>query len=179
MPETVCVLKGKSKVAALSLFARESAKISALKSNFSVEKFDKDEKGVPLPSNGIFWSVSHKPDIVAGVVSTQKIGIDIERIKDVSDALFKRIVSPEERICFGDQDSNMVFFRAFTAKEAVVKQRTEGITGLSKVKIKTVVDDTNLMVECSGKKYWVEHFYFDNYLASVTKERFDVQWTIG
>jgi len=165
-------------VRALSQFARESVRASAIKSNLSVDSFEKDTLGVPIPSNGIFWSVSHKLDFMAGVVSTIKIGIDIEQVKDVSDALFKRIIDPEERALFGSQDNGNIFFRAFTAKEAVVKNTTDGIKGLSKVKIKTVVDDKNLIVQCLDQKYLVESFYLDGYLATITKDDFDVQWAL-
>ena len=179
MPETIKVLKGKEKVVALSQFARKSARVSGLKSKLYVDIFEKDASGVPLASNGIYWSVSHKLDFVAGVVSKEKIGIDLERIKDVSAALFKRIVDPDERVQFKNQDKYIVFFRTFTAKEAVLKITSVGIKGLSKVKIKTVIDDKNLIVQYLDKKYLVENFYFDGYLAAVTKDHFDIQWMIG
>ncbi|WP_299983505.1 4'-phosphopantetheinyl transferase superfamily protein [Desulfobacula sp.] len=151
---------------------------SGLKSKHHGDIFEKDALGVPKPSNGVYWSVSHKPDYVAGVVSTGKIGIDLERIKEVSDALFERIIEPEEEVHFRNQDKNTIFFRVFTAKEAVLKKTTDGIKGLSKVKIKTVVDDENLVVQYLDEKYLVENFYFDGYLVSVTKDHFDVQWTL-
>ena len=179
MPETIKAMKGKNKVEALSLFARESAKASGVKSKLFADMFEKDVLGVPLPSNNIFWSISHKPDFVAGVVSIQKVGIDIEKIKDVSDAVFKKIVDAKERACFISQDKTIVFFRAFTAKEAVLKKTGHGIKGLSKVKIKMVVDDKNLVVQYLDKKYLVENIYFDGYLASITKDDVDVQWTIN
>jgi len=178
VPETIKVLKGKNKGVALSRFARQSTKESSLKSKLYLEICEKDALGIPVPSNGVCWSVSHKPDFVAGVVSTEKIGIDIERIKNVSDALFERIIDPEEGVHFRNQDKNIIFFRGFTAKEAVLKKTTDGMRGLPKVKIKTVIDDENLVVQYSGKKYLVENFYFDGYLASVTKDHFDVHWTI-
>ncbi|CCK79354.1 4'-phosphopantetheinyl transferase family protein [Desulfobacula toluolica] len=178
MPEDIQVLKRKNKVAALSRFAMESAKASALKSTFLIDRFIKDDLGVPEPSNGCFWSVSHKPDFVAGVVSIEKIGIDVEQIKDVSEALFKKIVDPDEAGCFRGQDKKIIFFRVFTAKEAVLKKTTDGLKGMSKVKIKKVHDDNNIILEYLNTNYLVENFYFDGYLASVTKDRFDVQWAL-
>lgn len=178
VPAMINALKGKEKVVALSRFARESAKASALKAKLSLDIFEKDALGIPRLLNGVCWSVSHKSDFVAGVVSTERIGIDLERIKDVSDALFERIIEPEEAAYFRDQNKNIIFFRSFTAKEAVLKKTTDGMRGLPKVKIKMVVDDENLVVQYSGKKYLVENFYFDGYLASVTKDHFDVHWTI-
>ncbi|MBU8849944.1 MAG: 4'-phosphopantetheinyl transferase superfamily protein [Desulfobacterales bacterium] len=171
-------MKGKKKVAALSQFARESARISSLKAKLYVDIFEKDALGAPRSSNGFCWSVSHKLDFVAGVVSKEKIGIDLERIKDISDALFERIIEPEEERHFRNQDKNIIFFRVFTAKEAVLKKTRDGMRGLPKVKIKEVVDEENLVVQYLDKKYLVENFYFDGYLASVTKDHFNVQWTL-
>jgi len=178
VPRSIKALQGKKKVDALSLFARESAMASSRKSNLFVDIFNKDVVGVPLPSNNVYWSISHKPDFVAGVVSTKKIGIDLEQIKDVSDPLFKKIVSPAERAHFNTREKSLVFFRTFTAKEAVLKKTRHGIKGLSKARIKRVVDDKNLVVQYLDKKYLVENFYFDRYLASVTRDNLDVQWTI-
>jgi 4'-phosphopantetheinyl transferase len=178
VPETIKALNGKNKVAALSCFARESARASSLKSKLYTKRFEKDVSGAPKPSKGLYWSVSHKPDFVAGVVSEKRVGIDLERIKGVSNALFEKIIDPQERSHFKGQGRHIVFFRAFTAKEAVLKKTTDGIKGLSKAKIKTVVDDKNLIVQYLDKKYWVENFYFDSYLASMTKDRFDIHWTI-
>jgi 4'-phosphopantetheinyl transferase len=178
VPEALAVLKGKDKVAALSALARDSAKASASKSNLDFKEFKKDAEGAPAPSNNIYWSVSHKPDFVAGVVSKHAIGIDVEKIKNISKALFERILDPDEICKFKNQDKQIVFFRAFTAKESVLKKTMVGIKGLSKVKIKTIVDDKNMIVRYLDKDYLVENFYFDGYLASVTKDHFDVQWTL-
>lgn len=179
VPEAVKGLKGREKVAALSRLARSCAGASALEANLDVDQFEKDAAGVPLPSNGCFWSISHKPDVVAGIVSKESVGIDIEQIKEVSDALFKRIVDPEEWRHFVNPEKQLVFFRAFTAKEAVLKKTGDGIKGLSKAKVEKVVDDENLVVRYLNRKYWVENFYFDGYLASVTKDHSCVQWMLG
>ncbi len=173
------MLKGKEKVVAMSQFARKSARTSSSKSKLYPDSFEKDASGVPLASNGICWSVSHKLDFVAGVVSKENIGIDLEQIKNVSEALYKRIIDPSEKLRFEGQDKVIAFFRAFTAKEAVLKKTAIGIRGLSKTKIETVIDNKNLLVQYLDKKYLVENFYFDGYLASITKDHFDIQWTIG
>ncbi len=181
MPEKISVLKGKAKVTALSRFARKSAGTSALKSKLDIRVFEKDNSGVPKPLNNIYWSVSHKLDFVAGVVSQKKVGIDVECIKnigDISNALFKRIVDADEQLALTAYDKPIAFFRAFTAKEAVLKQTGDGIKGLSKTKIKTIIDENNLIVQYLNKKYLIEHFYFDNYIAAVTKDQFKIQWTL-
>jgi len=162
---------------ALSRLARECVKASALKSKLDAARLENDESGAPLPSNGIFWSLSHKPKVVAGVVSKQNVGIDIEQLKNISETMFKRIVDQTEYLHFMRQDKMLVFFRVFTAKEAVLKKTAVGIKGLSKVKIDMVLDNNNLIVQYLDKKYQVENFYFDGYLASVTKDNLDVEWS--
>jgi len=169
-------LPGKEKSVALSRLARECVAASALKSNLPVKIFETDESGVPLPSNGVFWSLSHKPGYVAGVASVKEVGIDIEKLKPVSHALFRRIVDETEALRFPARDRVHVFFRVFTAKEAVLKKAGIGMRGLSKAKIHGVLDDRNLLVRYGDKKYRVEHFYFDGYLASVTKDNLDIEW---
>lgn len=156
----------------------ESAIKSSIKSKLYVEKLEKDDSNVPKQSKGVFWSITHKPDFVGGVVSQGEIGIDLEQVKSVSDALFRKVVKQEERNCFGSQEKDIVFFRAFTAKEAVLKKNRIGIKGLTKTKIIRVYDDNNLIVDYLGEKYLVENFYFEDYLASITKDHFDVRWTL-
>ncbi len=166
---------------ALSRLARESARKSSIKSKLDIDSFKKNRSGTPKPLNGIYWSVTHKLDFVAGVVSKKKIGIDIEfkkSVEDISDTLYKRIINSDEHLLFKDDDKAASFFRAFTAKEAVLKNSGDGIKGVSKTKIKTVIDEKNLIVEYLNRKYLVESFYFDRYLAAVTKNGFRIQWIL-
>jgi 4'-phosphopantetheinyl transferase len=179
VPETILSLKGREKIQQLSRFSRQSVKASALKSKSSADQFETDAQGVPMPINGRFWSVSHKSEFVAGVISKEPVGIDIEKVKPVSDSLFNRIVDEEELKCFTDEDRQVMFFRTFTAKEAVLKKTSIGIKGLSNVKVKSVLDETNLLIEFNNQKYFIENFYFESYLASITKEKSDILWTLG
>ncbi len=178
VPEGIKSLKGSERVKALSKFARRSAKKSAQKSKFEIDAFDNYISGAPKASNGIWWSISHKKDFVAGVVSKEEIGIDIEQIKDVSDGLFDRIVDPVEQALFKNEDRTDIFFRVFTAKEAVLKKTMDGIKGLSIVKVDEVIDASQLILNYMNRNYLVENFYFDGYFASVTKDHFNVQWTL-
>lgn len=169
-------LEIKKRNAALSRFSRNSLERSSEKSGFNLRVFEKNAAGVPLPGNGIFWSVSHKPELVAGVVSKAPVGIDVERIKPVSEALFRKIVSFDEENCFGNMDKTTVFFRSFTAKEAVLKFKGIGLKGLSNVKIIKVLDSKNIVLTFNGNSCMIENFYAGEYLASVVKNNFNVEW---
>ena len=77
-------LKGRERVKTLSRLARQALEISAVKCRLRIGELIKDDHGVPLPFDGHYWSLTHKPKYVGAVISLQKTGIDIE-IYDVND----------------------------------------------------------------------------------------------
>ena len=139
---------------------------------------EKDERGQPQPCNGVFWSVSHKKEYAAGLVSKSDAGIDLEKIKDVSVPLFKRIVGEREKQCFKENDCNIIFFRCFTAKEAVLKAVGVGLVGLSHINVIKVENAENILLRYKNIEYQVEHVFFDKHIASVVKDNYKVNWQI-
>ena len=162
----------------LSMLARKSAGISAEKSQLVIERFEKNTSGMPVPYGSVFWSVSHKPGFVAGIAAPVSVGIDIELVKPVCPALFGKIVDHDELSLFSGCSEMDIFFRVFTAKEAVLKKTGHGLKGLSHARIMQVADENNLTVLYRNEKYQVENFRFENYIASITKNMFDVQWIL-
>jgi len=77
----------RAKVEALRRRARQAAALSARYGGYILSELEKDEAGVPLPSNGFYWSLSHKERLVAAVVSPRPVGIDLERLTSVPIAL--------------------------------------------------------------------------------------------
>lgn len=116
--------------------------------------------------------------VVAGVAASSNIGIDIEQIRPVSQGVFKRILSPKEALLFKGTDQILDFYRAFTAKESVLKCNGKGLASLSGVRIDSVGDDKNLIVTFLNRKYKVENFINDSYLASITKKECKVVWIV-
>jgi 4'-phosphopantetheinyl transferase len=130
-----------------------------------------------VPSSGIFWSLSHKPEYVAGVISDHPVGIDIEQIRPVQPSLVNRIINSDEQQVTGPV-SDAMFFRCWTAKEAVLKAVGAGLKGLSQCRIHHIIDKTTLVVSCHQKHWLIEHVYYDNYIASVVRSEKDVQWIL-
>ena len=111
VPAAVSGLRRAERQRALSRFAREPLTVSADKAGLTLPALlEKDRRGAPLPADGLWWSVTHKPEFAGGIVSTEKTGIDIEKIAPYSPALMKKIVSPEEARLF-DADSTDILFR--------------------------------------------------------------------
>ncbi len=170
-------LSGEEKVARLSRIAREALGISARNSGIVLGDLEKDEDDVPCPSNGIHWSLSHKPRCVAAVVSDGSIGIDIEEIEPRAEPIFGLVASEEEWEMGGGKDWG-TFFRYWTAKEAVLKAAGIGIGGLKKCRVTSIPDDNNIVLNYKDQLFKVEHKYYRNHVASILKGDNEVHWVI-
>ena len=168
--------RGKDKVDHLSQSAREALKLSAEKSGVTLAKLLKDEKGAPWPVNGNYWSLSHKPECVAAVVSKDKVGIDIEEMKPRDELLFARVASDKE---WGLKERSWdTFFRYWTAKEAILKVIGIGISGLKTCRIISVPDENHIALDYNGQLFLVEQLRYKNHIVSVLKGDNQIDWII-
>jgi 4'-phosphopantetheinyl transferase len=175
VPNEIQQLSGREKVSSLSKHARRALEISAQKSQIQLGNLKKNEKGVPLPFNGKYWSVTHKVEYVAGVIARERIGIDLEKIRPIKDALYKKTAS-ESEWRLSDTDKISLFFRYWTSKESVLKASGIGIRDLSKCRITQIIDDRHIVVNYKEHNWVVEHFFFNGHIASVVKNNVDVKW---
>jgi len=176
VPQSIRLLSGRPKFEALGCHARQSLRISGQRSGFYPDLLLKGKSGEPLPCGGVHWSISHKPDFVAGIVSLEPVGIDIERLKPVTKGVFEKILTLEEAACFGNGDPVDTFFRAFTAKEALLKLRGVGLSGLSGVKVVGAPEAKLTLVQYQGDVSTVEHFWVDGHISSVVRGEAHVFW---
>ena len=167
-------LTGREQVAFLQKHARQAVAVSARRGSVDLPAFEKDSRGAPLARNGIFWSLAHKPEYVAGVVAKTPTGIDIEKIRPVRAGLFERITDERERQLGPLSDE--FFYRFWTAKEAVLKATRMGLAGLSRCKIIRIVDADVLEVAINGIKWRVTHRIYDHHLISVTSDDHAIDW---
>jgi len=177
VPENYQNLSRPDRVKFLSSHARHALEISAQKSHTRISDLKKDEDGVPLPSEGKYWSVTHKPEYVGGVISAERIGIDVEKIRPCSDALFRKTAIKEEWD-LNDGDPDIFFFRYWTAKEAVLKASGTGLRDLLKCRVKRKPHHNEILIFYEGKNWLVEHFFFGNHIASIVKNSLNIVWTL-
>jgi len=168
-------LAGKKKIALLKRTAREALRLSAEKSGIVLGKLKKDKNDVPLPSAGIYWSLSHKPKYVAAVASRQRIGIDIEEIRPRSESLFDYLAT-EEEWGLNKEKSWDSFFRYWTAKEATLKSVGSGISRLKECRVVSIPERNHLTLEYDGSFFCVEQFHYQNHIISVVKDSNSVEW---
>ncbi len=179
VPERVQEFKPKDRVRYLSRHARRALTKSAAKSGIRTGELLKDENGMPLPFDGTFWSLTHKTQYVAGVVAPTPIGIDIERIRDLSEGLFRKTAAAGEWALAGTAEKSlMTFFRFWTSKEAVLKATGIGIKDLLKCQVRQILDDSHLIIHYESKDWLIEHFFYDRHIVSIVQNDFDIDWAV-
>jgi 4'-phosphopantetheinyl transferase len=170
-------LHGRDKVQALSRLARSALITSCEKSGLHLDAFPKNEKGVPLPVGGVHWSLTHKSDMVGGVASLRPVGMDLETIRPVNEALLAKVADEREwQLVNGDR--HRAFFRFWTAKEAVLKAVGKGMAGLSRCRVVATVDDCHMTLTYDETPWTVAHRWFDGHVAALTSHHLDVSWTL-
>lgn len=182
-------LKGPALPQALSRLARMTLDASALLSKApSPFPAPKDQEGRPEIFQGWHWSVSHKPGMVAGVVSTFPIGIDIEFYRPRCQRTYDYIMSLDRAdLLMGQREPWEWFFRVWTAKEAVLKSTRLGLAGLSACKIRGFdsngflrvtmgeVDDASSSIPFS--EWFLDHRRMGLHFGAVTvPDRCRVKW---
>jgi 4'-phosphopantetheinyl transferase len=179
VPEEVGDFKPRDRVKFLSRHARQALKLSAQKSNMPLGELKQDESGAPLPFNDVYWSITHKTQYVGGVVAPDPIGIDIERIRNCNPGLFAKTAGEREwALADPDPDPLRTFFRFWTSKEALVKTSGSGLKDLLKCQVTRIIDDRHLQIRYADRDWRIEHFYFDQHIASITQDTYKIDWAL-
>ncbi len=127
------------------------------------------ENGCPyFKDQKLYVSLSHSGDVAFCAVSENPVGVDVEKIRSISDSLIKRVCVDEEKAYvladfepddvknISDEVVKKRFFEIWTAKEAYFKMKGSGITDLKSVNTLEI------------KK---ESFAIDSYVFTITEEK--------
>ncbi len=99
-------------------------------------RYDYAPRGKPhlLNAGEIRFNLSHSADLAGiAIVESREVGIDIEEIHELSDMLdmARRFFAPAEvdwLLAFPPEGRTMAFFQCWTAKEAYLKARGDGLS---------------------------------------------------
>lgn len=120
----------------------------------------------------LFFSLSHSKDKVVCAVSKREVGADIERVRDISDGLLKRVCTDKEKKyldCFDKARQTEEFFRIWTAKESFMKFLGQGLGAMKSFEVllgKGIAVNQDL---CKDKVYFKE-YCADGYKITVCGE---------
>jgi len=140
-------LKSKESIVSRFLISKEIEK--KYKLNKYLPKFNAN--WIPLFDNGIFWSISHKDDLVFVCVNNEMIWVDIElyKVRDLS--VLNKFSDNEYNILWWKNWDN--FYILWTAKESVIKYNQLNLNYLSKIdvfdvqKIKLNISELNFSIK--------------------------------
>jgi len=176
VPASARQLKGRETARALSQHARVALMLSAELSGVILGSLTKSERGAPLPSGGIYWSLSHTVEYVAAVTAPHPVGIDIEKIQPFTPALQERLAGRREWELAEIVD-DVLFCRYWTAKEALLKAVGIGLGGLKECNIMEIRDDRHLRLLYDEEGWIVSHSSIaPRYLAAITAGAAGVKW---
>lgn len=175
VPAVIRDWRGRRHVRALSRLARVAVRHSARRAGGRVGRLVKNPEGVPQPSHGWHWSVAHKPAYVAGVVGPEPLGIDIEPCRKRSASLLAKIAD-EAEWRLGSGDRWCLFYRFWTAKEAVLKAVGTGMRGLSDCRVVHVEGAERLTLAFRGQQWTVQQCFRDGHWAAVASRGDPVFW---
>jgi 4'-phosphopantetheinyl transferase len=182
-PASMRSLTGPAKAESLSGHARSALYRSAELSGISVGALEKGDLGEPLPCNGTYWTVSHTSDFAAAVVAPFAVGIDLEKIRPFTTAVAGRLAGPGEwalASAAAEDTDQKIFYRFWTAKEAVLKAVGAGLGGLARCSIIEIVDEHQILLEYDTEKWSVSHFFgAAGHVASITVPADSVVWEIS
>ena len=110
------------------------------------------EHGKPyLPGSDLHFSLSHADGLCAAVLSNRPIGLDVELIRPLRQALIPRFCTPDEiERCKADPD---LAVKIWTQREARAKENGRGIG--QKLTVLPTAGTTSLKVKSGGRAFWL------------------------
>lgn len=169
---------GRERQRALQALAREAVRRSAARAGLELETLEQEEDGAPRPCGGGCWSLSHKPEWVAGVAAPAPVGIDLEAVRPLAAGMYAKTGRPEDWDRLGGRTPT-AFFRLWTAKEAVLKAVGIGLRGLDRCHLVRVEKET-LVMAYDDRLWTVRRYSFAGHLAAVTAAgEFEVAWEVA
>lgn len=122
-------LSSKESIVSRYIISKEIEKSYNL--NNYLPKFDINLK--PLFDNEIFWSISHKDDLVFVWIDNELIWVDIEIYKERDLSLLDQFSDREYLLLWWKNWDN--FYMLWTAKESVIKYNLSDLNDLSKIEL--------------------------------------------
>lgn len=151
---------------------RKEKIISNYLKNKYIGKYHIDENGKPLADH-TYFNISHSHGLVAFIQSDVPIGIDIEKIRPISNTLQEYISNDSEKKYIHDEIS---FFEVWTNKEALIKCFGSGLKTKAKDIPALPINDRRIY---KNNIFFNKTIRYKDYIITVSRQKdedFDVAW---
>ena len=132
-------------------------------------KITYNEYSAPKLENGKHISISHSKNLVAIIISKQKVGLDIEKISEKPLRLSSKFISKDAHQNLTEEKATLIW----CVKEAIFKWHQKGNIDFKKdIKIKAfeIMEKGEISCNFKGEKIIVKYRKIDNqYLAYVCR----------
>lgn len=147
----------------LNKLIKEEYNVSYNNINLFYNEFNK-----PL-TNNFFFNISHKSEYAIACISNKRVGIDIEKIREVNINIINYFCTPHEKeYILSSNNKYKSLFEIFCLKEAYIKMLG---TDLSNVKnIEFIITDNNII--CSNNKNLNINLLYniEDYIVAIIEE---------
>lgn len=124
-----------------------------------------------LQEENIYFNLSHSGELVLLATDTQKLGIDIEKIKEAPLGVSKKCFTDDELSWLYNKRANEAFYKIWTAKESVMKAFGKGFH--MSPRSFSVMPIENGWHEINDSKWFIQWLILEDYIISVSTEKED------
>ncbi len=138
--------------------------------DYSHLKIKYNQYGKPL-TDRFYFNISHSYEYATIVCSHHRVGIDIEKIRNVDLSMVDYFCSHlEKEYVLNSQDINKAFFTIYCLKEAFFKMIGTSILNFKEVEF-TICNNT---ISCSQNSHLniFTHFNIDGYIIIIIEEKY-------
>ena len=116
-----------------------------------------------------YFNISHSSDYACAIISNNKIGIDIEKIREVDLNIINYFCTDKEvNYILSSKDKYKSLFTIFCLKEAYFKMIGTGINNIKSIEF--IINDN--IIKCSRKNITIKLDYsIDNYVIAIIEEK--------
>ena len=144
-----------------------------LSSKYSIDynkidiKYNSD--GKPYTDN-VYFNISHSYEYVLVGVSKKRLGVDIEKIRNVSGSLINYICTDKEMdYVINSKDKNKALMKIFCLKEAYYKMIGTGIRNLHDIEF--IINDNDIKCSLNNNLNIILRDDIEGYIISVIEEK--------
>ena len=136
--------------------------------SYNKTKFYYNHNKKPL-TNNFFFNISHKEDYVVAVISKQKIGIDIEKIKTTNLNIINYFCTPKEKeYILNSKNKYKSLFEIYCLKEAYIKMLGTNLSNIKNIEFQI----TNNKITCTNNPNIKSKLLYniDNYIVAIIED---------